>query len=81
MNRHISGLCQSPFGGTLVYLDAGADLTDHLGRVEPAGGKIIEPIDSLRIPAEWYFFFFCPSFFALWGEKMKDKEREIRGTI
>jgi len=29
--------------GTLIYLDAGTDLTDHLNRVEPAGGRIVEP--------------------------------------
>ncbi len=28
--------------GTLVYLNAGEDLTGHLSRVEAAGGKIIE---------------------------------------
>jgi uncharacterized protein len=33
--------------GTLVYLDAGTDLTDHLGRVEAAGGKIIEQKTSM----------------------------------
>jgi uncharacterized protein len=33
--------------GTLVYLDAGADLTEHLGRVEAAGGKIIEQKTSM----------------------------------
>lgn len=29
--------------GTLVYLDVGADLIDHLNRVEAAGGAVIEP--------------------------------------
>lgn len=33
--------------GTLVYLDAGANLTDHLSRVEPAGGKIAERKTSM----------------------------------
>ena len=33
--------------GTLVYLDAGEDLTDHLNRVEPAGGRIIAPKTSM----------------------------------
>src|SRR2546423_324375 len=33
--------------GALVYLDAGADLTDHLNRVESAGGKIVEPKTSM----------------------------------
>lgn len=33
--------------GPLVYLDAGEDLTDHLNRVEPAGGKIIEAKTSM----------------------------------
>jgi predicted enzyme related to lactoylglutathione lyase len=33
--------------GTLVYLDAGADLTNHLNRVESAGGKIIAPKTSM----------------------------------
>jgi uncharacterized protein len=33
--------------GTLVYLDAGEDLTHHLQRVETAGGKIIEGKTSM----------------------------------
>lgn len=33
--------------GPLVYLDAGEDLTDHLQRVEPAGGKVIEGKTSM----------------------------------
>lgn len=33
--------------GTLVYLDAGEELTGHLKRVEPAGGKVIEPKTSM----------------------------------
>jgi len=33
--------------GPLVYLDAGEDLTDHLNRVEPAGGRIIAPKTSM----------------------------------
>ena len=33
--------------GPLVYLDTGEDLTDHLNRVEPAGGKIVEPKTSM----------------------------------
>ena len=27
--------------GVYVYLDCGEDLTDHLNRVEPAGGKVV----------------------------------------
>jgi uncharacterized protein len=33
--------------GTLVYLAVGEDLTHNLNRVEPAGGKIIEPKSSM----------------------------------
>lgn len=33
--------------GPLIYLDAGEDLTDALGRVEPAGGKIVETKTSM----------------------------------
>ena len=33
--------------GTLVYLDAGEDLTEHLKRVEPAGGTVVEPKTSM----------------------------------
>lgn len=33
--------------GPLVYFDAGEDLTDHLNRVEPAGGQIIEGKTSM----------------------------------
>lgn len=33
--------------GPLVYLDAGEDLRDHLGRVEAAGGKVVEPKTSM----------------------------------
>jgi predicted enzyme related to lactoylglutathione lyase len=33
--------------GPLIYLDAGEDLTEHLNRVEPAGGKLIEPKTSM----------------------------------
>lgn len=33
--------------GPLVYLDAGEDLTNHLQRVEPAGGKIVEGKTSM----------------------------------
>jgi predicted enzyme related to lactoylglutathione lyase len=33
--------------GTLVYLDAGDDLTDHLKRVEPAGGTVVEQKTSM----------------------------------
>lgn len=33
--------------GPLVYLNAGEDLTDHLGRVESAGGKVVEPKTSM----------------------------------
>jgi predicted enzyme related to lactoylglutathione lyase len=33
--------------GTLVYLDTGEDLTEHLSRVEPAGGAIVERKSSM----------------------------------
>jgi predicted enzyme related to lactoylglutathione lyase len=33
--------------GTLIYLDAGEDLADHLNRVEPAGGTIVETKTSM----------------------------------
>ena len=33
--------------GVLVYFDAGEDLTEHLRRVEPAGGKIVEGKTSM----------------------------------
>ncbi len=33
--------------GPLVFLNVGEDLTDHLNRVEPAGGKIVEPKTSM----------------------------------
>ena len=33
--------------GPFVYLDAGEDLTDALGRVEEAGGKVIEAKTSM----------------------------------
>ena len=33
--------------GTLVYLDAGEDLSEHLSRVEPAGGAIVERKTSM----------------------------------
>lgn len=33
--------------GTLVYIDAGEDLSEHLSRVEPAGGTVIEPKTSM----------------------------------
>jgi uncharacterized protein len=33
--------------GTLVYFDVGEDLTDHLNRVEGAGGKIVERKTSM----------------------------------
>jgi predicted enzyme related to lactoylglutathione lyase len=33
--------------GVLVYLDAGEDLTGHLNRVAPAGGKVVEPKTSM----------------------------------
>ena len=29
--------------GSVIYLNAGADLSDSLGRVEAAGGQIIQP--------------------------------------
>jgi predicted enzyme related to lactoylglutathione lyase len=31
----------------LIYLDAGEDLTPVLGRVEPAGGKVVVPKTSI----------------------------------
>jgi predicted enzyme related to lactoylglutathione lyase len=33
--------------GTLVYLDTGEDLTEHLSRVEPAGGAVVEQKTSM----------------------------------
>lgn len=33
--------------GPLVYLDTGDDLTDHLNRVEPAGGTVVERKTSM----------------------------------
>lgn len=33
--------------GPLVYLDAGEDLTDHLHRVAPAGGTVVEAKTSM----------------------------------
>jgi uncharacterized protein len=33
--------------GPLVYIDTGEDMTDHLNRVEAAGGNIIEPKTSM----------------------------------
>lgn len=33
--------------GIFIYLDAGEDLTHHLSRIEPAGGKIVEPKTSM----------------------------------
>jgi uncharacterized protein len=33
--------------GPLVYLDAGEDLTEHLNRVVPAGGTLIEAKTSM----------------------------------
>jgi len=39
--------------GTLVYLDAGADLTDHLNRVEPAGGTIVERKTSMGAAGQY----------------------------
>ena len=39
--------------GTLVYLDAGADLTDHRNRVEPAGGTIVERKTSMGAAGQY----------------------------
>lgn len=39
--------------GTFIYFDAGEDLTEHLKRIEPAGGKVIEQKTSMG-PAGWY---------------------------
>jgi predicted enzyme related to lactoylglutathione lyase len=33
--------------GTLVYLDCGPDLSVALGKVEPAGGKVVTPKTSI----------------------------------
>lgn len=33
--------------GALAYLDTGEDLTGHLNRVEPAGGKVVEAKTSM----------------------------------
>lgn len=33
--------------GPFLYLDAGEELSDHLSRVEPAGGKIVEAKTSM----------------------------------
>jgi uncharacterized protein len=33
--------------GVLVYMDAGEDSTEHLRRVEAAGGKVVEPQTSM----------------------------------
>ncbi|MBC7812883.1 MAG: VOC family protein [Burkholderiales bacterium] len=38
--------------GVLVYLDTGDDLTEHLSRVEPSGGKIVAGKASMG-PAGW----------------------------
>jgi predicted enzyme related to lactoylglutathione lyase len=37
----------SETAGPLIYLDAGEDLTPVLGRVEPAGGKVVVPKTSI----------------------------------
>ena len=42
--------------GPLVYLNAGADLSDHLARVEPAGGKIVEPKTSMGAMGDYATF-------------------------
>lgn len=39
--------------GVYSYFDAGEDLTNHLGRVEKAGGKVVLPKTSMG-PAGWY---------------------------
>jgi uncharacterized protein len=39
--------------GILVYLDTGEDLADHLNRVEPAGGQVVESKTSMG-GAGWY---------------------------
>jgi uncharacterized protein len=56
--------------GTLVYLDAGEDLTDHLNRIEPAGGKIVEKKTSMGA-AGWYATFLDTegNIFALYSVK------------
>ena len=54
-----AALCQhesyrpSETHGALVYLDAGPDLNDVLGRVEAAGGKILRP--KTQISPEYGF--------------------------
>lgn len=42
--------------GALVYLDTGKDLSVHLARVVPAGGKVIDPKTSMG-SAGWYASF------------------------
>jgi uncharacterized protein len=42
--------------GVFVYLDAGEDLTEHLNRVEPAGGKVVEGKTSMG-EAGWFASF------------------------
>jgi hypothetical protein len=42
--------------GPLVYLDTGDDLTEHLGRVEPAGGTIVEGKTSMGAAGHYATF-------------------------
>jgi uncharacterized protein len=39
--------------GVYAYFDAGEDLTDHLKRIESAGGKVVLPKTSMG-PAGWF---------------------------
>lgn len=42
--------------GVLVYLNTGEDLTDHLNRIEPAGGKVVEPKTSMGVAGDYATF-------------------------
>ncbi len=43
--------------GTVVYLNAGADLALPLGRVETSGGKVITPKTKISDEAGYYALF------------------------
>ncbi|MBK6507327.1 MAG: VOC family protein [Ignavibacteria bacterium] len=46
--------CEPSDKGSLIYLNAGPDLSDALGRIESAGGKVIVP--KTMITEEYGFF-------------------------
>ena len=46
--------------GTLVYLNGGSDLSTVLARIEPAGGKILQPKTQIT-PEYGYFALFMDS--------------------